>query len=221
MGSTGRVPPGGDLTTRARIRDAAVACFGEEGFGVTVRAIAGRAGVSPGLVIHHFGSKANLRDACDDHVRQVVYEAKKESVSYRSSEAMIRSLEAVDQYAGLLAYLFRSMQAGGELSRHLYEAMAADVESYLEVGVREGTVRPSRDPAKRARWLTASGFGAILVLVTMQQDREDPDFSRVLRDWEEQFILPALEVYTEGLLADRTMLDGYLAYMSDPPGEEP
>ncbi|GAB3722287.1 TetR family transcriptional regulator [Nocardiopsis nanhaiensis] len=220
MGSRRRAPSDGDLTTRARIRDAAIACFGEKGFRVTVRAIASRAGVSPGLVIHHFGSKANLRETCDEYVRQTIYETRKEPVSRPSTEGMVRSLKAVDQHSGLLAYLFRAMQEGGELSRHLYEAMVADVESLLDVGVREGTIRPSRDPAKRARWLAANGFGSILLLVTMQQDQKNPDFSQVLHEWEQQHILPALEVYTEGLMADRTMLDAYLLYVSDPPEEE-
>lgn len=215
-----RDTPDEDRTTRARIRDAAVECFGEKGFGVTVRAIADRASVSPGLVIHHFGSKAKLRKTCDEYVRQVIYEAKKESLSRPGADGMIRSLRAVDQRSGLLAYLFRAMQEGGELSRHLYEAMVADVQSYLDIGVREGTIRPSRDPAKRARWLAANGFGSILVLVTMQGDQENPDFSQVLHEWEQEYVLPALEVYTEGLLADRTMLDAYLDYVSDPPEEE-
>jgi AcrR family transcriptional regulator len=220
MSSAKKVPPDEDRTTRARIRDAAVECFGEKGFSVTVRTIADRASVSPGLVIHHFGSKDGLREACDEYVRQVIYEVKKESVTHPSADGMVRSLRAVDQYSGLLAYLFRAMQEGGELSRHLYEAMVADVQSYLDIGVREGTVRPSRDPAKRARWLAANGFGSILVLVTMQRDQQNPDFSQVLHEWEQQYILPALEVYTEGLLADRTMLDAYLVYVSDPPEEE-
>jgi AcrR family transcriptional regulator len=37
---------GGDLTAKARIRDAALALYAEHGFGVTARAIADRAGVS-------------------------------------------------------------------------------------------------------------------------------------------------------------------------------
>ena len=58
-----------DLTTRARIRDAAVDLFARDGFAhVTVRRIATEAGVSPALVIHHFGSKEGLRAACDAHV---------------------------------------------------------------------------------------------------------------------------------------------------------
>ena len=61
-----------DLTARARIRDAAVARFGRDGFGVGVRAIAADAGVSAALVIHHFGSKDGLRAECDAFVLDAV-----------------------------------------------------------------------------------------------------------------------------------------------------
>ena len=58
-----------DATARAQIRDCALRLFGERGpDAVTVRDIAACAGVSPGLVLHHFGSKQGLRDAVDAHV---------------------------------------------------------------------------------------------------------------------------------------------------------
>ncbi|MQA97356.1 MAG: TetR family transcriptional regulator [Streptosporangiales bacterium] len=64
-----------DLTARARIRDAAMAEFTERGVkGATIRGIAKAAGVSPGLVQHHFGSKEELRKACDDHVVSFIEE---------------------------------------------------------------------------------------------------------------------------------------------------
>jgi AcrR family transcriptional regulator len=57
-----------DLTARARIRDAALALFAERGFAASsIREIAKAAGVSPGLVQHHFGTKDALREACDAH----------------------------------------------------------------------------------------------------------------------------------------------------------
>jgi TetR/AcrR family transcriptional regulator, regulator of cefoperazone and chloramphenicol sensitivity len=57
-----------DLTARARIRDAAITLFAERGIGAaTIRDIAQAAGVSSGLVRHHFGSKEGLRRACDDY----------------------------------------------------------------------------------------------------------------------------------------------------------
>lgn len=62
-----------DLSTRARIRDAAMAEFGEKGFkGATMKSIAATAGVSVGLVQHHFGTKNGLRTACDERVLDLI-----------------------------------------------------------------------------------------------------------------------------------------------------
>ncbi|MFA7514520.1 MAG: helix-turn-helix domain-containing protein, partial [Mycolicibacterium vanbaalenii] len=69
-----------DLTAAARIRDAAIDLFGRDGFAVGVRSIASAADVSPGLVIHHFGSKDGLRKACDDFVAETVRASKSEAI---------------------------------------------------------------------------------------------------------------------------------------------
>ncbi|HZD23556.1 MAG TPA: TetR/AcrR family transcriptional regulator [Acidimicrobiia bacterium] len=62
-----------DLSTRARIRDAAMDEFGEKGFkGATMKSIATAAGVSVGLVQHHFGTKDGLRAACDEWVLELL-----------------------------------------------------------------------------------------------------------------------------------------------------
>src|SRR5450631_3982394 len=58
-----------DLTARARIREAAIRLFAERGVQETaILDIAREAGVSGGLVRHHFGSKDGLRVACDTYV---------------------------------------------------------------------------------------------------------------------------------------------------------
>jgi len=50
-----------DLTARARIREAAIELFADRGIeGATIRDIAEKAGVSSGLLRHHFGSKEGL-----------------------------------------------------------------------------------------------------------------------------------------------------------------
>src|SRR5262249_41433285 len=70
-----------DLTARARIRDAALTLFAERGIeGATIRDIAKAAGVSSGLVRHHFGSKEGLRDACDSHALERLLAFKEEAV---------------------------------------------------------------------------------------------------------------------------------------------
>ena len=63
-----------DLTARARIREAALEHFAHEGYErATIRAIAQTAGVSPGLLRHHYGSKDALRVACDDYVFEMLH----------------------------------------------------------------------------------------------------------------------------------------------------
>ena len=58
-----------DRTARAVIRDEALRLFAAQGpDAVTVRQIAAAAGVSPALVVHHFGSKEGLREVVDEHV---------------------------------------------------------------------------------------------------------------------------------------------------------
>ena len=212
----------GDLTARARIRDAAIECFGQQGFGVSVRAIAEHAKVSAGLVIHHFGSKEKLREACDDHVIQLIRETKTETLTSHDSQTFLHQIAEVEEYAGILAYLVRALHTGGRLLQVLYERTLTDAEEYLAKGVEEGVIRPSRDPAKRARWLAGAGLGSILLLITLQEREpgEDIDFRRIMREWSEEMILPALETYTEGLLTERTMLDAYLLHISDPPERE-
>ena len=62
-----------DLSTRARIRDAAMSEFADKGFnGATMRGIAALAGVSLGLVQHHFATKDGLRVACDEAVLELI-----------------------------------------------------------------------------------------------------------------------------------------------------
>jgi AcrR family transcriptional regulator len=100
--------PRRDLTARARILDAALVRFAEQGFErATIRGIAEAAGVSPGLVQHHFGSKEGLRQACDDAVLELVR----------------RKLEAVRDDGltnpGFLAALY---SAGRPLMRYLARA---------------------------------------------------------------------------------------------------
>ena len=61
------------LTSADRIRNAALRCFASRGTSATsLRTVASEAGVSLGLVQHHFVTKANLIKAVDDHVLEVM-----------------------------------------------------------------------------------------------------------------------------------------------------
>ena len=199
-----------DLTTRARIREAAVRRFAVDGFGVPVRVLAADAGVSAALVIHHFGSKDALRQECDGYVLRTLRELEAKSVVGASPADMLAQLAAVEEHAPFAGYVVQALLAGGDLAVSFLDAMAADAEVYLEQAVAAGTIRPSRDPAARARFLTAVGMGALLVHLRWHPV-PDGDLGAALRHYADVAALPGLELYTEGLLADRGALDAYLA----------
>ncbi|MGY4711884.1 TetR family transcriptional regulator [Mycolicibacterium sp. CBM1] len=198
-----------DLTTAARIRDAAVDLFGARGFDVGVRAIAEAAGVSPGLVIHHFGSKDGLRKACDDYIAEEIRSEKSETIRSSDPATWLAQVAEIESFAPMMSYLVRTMQTGGELANQLWRTMIANVESYLDEGVRAGTVKPSRDPAARARYLGMAGGGAFLLYLQLHDT--PTDIRAVLRDYSNDMMLPALEIYTQGLMTDSTMFDAFAA----------
>ncbi|WP_019929292.1 TetR/AcrR family transcriptional regulator [Nocardia sp. BMG111209] len=201
-----------ELNTRARIRDAAITVFGDEGFGVGVRAIATAAGVSPGLVNHHFGSKEGLREACDDHVREVIRKSKLEYMQRPSPNGLLQSLAEIEDFAPYLAYLRRSFATGGALMLDMFEHMTADVEDYLAAGIASGVLKPLRDPKATARFMAyQNGGGFFLFLQVLEARQGGPlDYRSALREYADHMLLPALEIYTNGLLTDSMMLDTVL-----------
>ncbi|WP_350275657.1 TetR family transcriptional regulator [Kribbella sp. HUAS MG21] len=203
--------------TVERIRDAAILRYGRDGFSVGLRAVAADAGVTAGLVVHHFGSKDGLRRACDAYVLDVIRSEKLKAAT-GGPAAAIAQLAAVEEYAPMALYSLRSLQAGGELATAFMERMCADALEYLEAGVAKGLIRPSRDPAARARYLATQAMGSLLLWVSLHPGfREIDDFRKELRQISDEITLPALEVFTEGLFVDRKMLDEYLMYVCDPP----
>lgn len=207
-----------DLSARARIRNAALERFGRDGFGVGLRAIAADAGVSPALVVHHFGSKAGLREACDDHLLAVMRRSKSDAVSSAGVESVLAQFADLDNYAVLVAYVLASLADGGDLARALVEQMVADAEDYLATGVANGTVKPSRDPAGRARFLVLSSVGVLLMHHRLHGPADPQQLIRTVADLT---TVPALELYTQGLMTDSTLFDAVLATQSESTPPQP
>lgn len=208
MRSTGGVSEG-DLTARARIRDAAIDRFAADGFGASLRVIAADAGVSHGLVIHHFESKAGLRAVCDEQVLRTVREAKTATILTATPGLLLAQLAAVEEYAAVAGYLVRALQCGGDLAAVFLDRMIDDAQAYLAQATEAGRVRQSRDPAGRARFLAYTGLGAFLVYL-QRHAPPGADLGEVLRDYTEEITLPALELYSEGLFTTPDLLEDYL-----------
>ena len=104
--------------TRARILDAAMEDFALRGFDAsTLRDIASQAGVSLGLIRHHFGSKHQLREACTDFALGAVHSA--ESQSARRGRAMGTLT------VGLQRYIARTVLEDSPGGRGLFDEMFA------------------------------------------------------------------------------------------------
>ncbi|MEU2200403.1 TetR family transcriptional regulator [Isoptericola sp. NPDC019482] len=213
----GPLVPASDGGARARILDAAVLRFAREGFGASVRSIAADAGVSAALVIHHFGSKGRLREACDEHVLAWIVEAKRQNMTKAASGRLFEVLAQAEGFAPLVGYVLRSLQSGGVVGRAFVEHMIDDAETYTAEAVADGIVNPSRDERARVRYLVYSSLGAMLLSVTLDPPHDAEDVTAAMRRFMDELYLPMLELFTEGFLTTRRMLDDYLLYVPDPP----
>lgn len=116
---------GSDLTAKARIRNAAFELHATKGVArTTMRDVAQAAGVTHGLVIHHFGNKEGLRVAVQKHMIDLLRQAL-ESVPVEGTATEVGRArdEAVERmYADNPAYV-----------RYLRRALADP--SYVDTGL--------------------------------------------------------------------------------------
>lgn len=147
-----------DLTARARIRDAALAHFGEHGFEkATIRGIAKTAGVSPGLVRHHFGSKQALREACDEHLLKLIRRFNEQA----RADTTLSDLSYVGASRAALApyqlYLARSLADGS--AAPIFDEMVRMCEEWLAAADATRPDPPDVGPKVRAAVITAMALG--------------------------------------------------------------
>ena len=198
-----------DLTARARIRDAAIDAFAAQGFDATVREIAARAGVSAGLITHHFGSKDALRDACDSEVLRRVLEIKLDGVR-RSPSEQVAMIAELDGFGPTFGYVLRSVRDGGEAGRTFLRSMIDDALIYTSEAVESGRLLPSIDPEARVELLVTSSIGGMIMQLTLAGEVDFSDGAALMRSISARSSLVLLELYTQGLLADHSIFDEYL-----------
>ena len=140
-----------DLTARARIRDAALRLFAERGLdGATIRDIARAAGVSGGLIRHHFGSKDDLRAACDSYALDQIMRIKEQAVLEGQLANPAFMSAAHPTVLLTLRYLARSLVDGSPAAAAMFDEMVALGEAWLD------QQHPGQIPDPR-------GYSAVLV----------------------------------------------------------
>jgi AcrR family transcriptional regulator len=126
-------PDGLDIEERSsieRIRDAALRSFATYGTSATsLRAVAAAAGVSVGLVQHHFANKAGLVKAVDDHVLGLVIAAIAPPVPGPPADSIAemgtRVTRIVAEQPDIVDYLGHALIDGSPLGTTIFDTLAA------------------------------------------------------------------------------------------------
>ncbi len=193
-----------DRSTKARIRDAAIECFAENGIAdTTARKVAARADVSPGSVIHHYESMDGLREACDHYVIAFIREQKTQAMQAGPSLDVLGALRNSSN-PHLMPYLARILTEDTDAVSQLVEGLVSDAERYLEEGVASGMLEPTNDARARAVVLTMWGLGSLVMHRHLTRllgvDLVDPNFGSnpdVAR-----YLAPVMEIYGRGIFTE-------------------
>lgn len=206
--------PVDDLTARARIRDSAIVYFGRHGFqSATVRAIAADAGVSPALVIHHFGSKDGLREACDGYTGDCIDDLTQHASTHLGAGDLMDLMSRTPQLSPLVPYIIQTITEGGEFATRLWNLVVQDTETYLRAAVDAGKVRPTADERARAEVLSTLKLGMFLlarhlVPPSSGDGPTETDIVAISR----KFTVPTLELFTHGMFTTSEYLDAFVEH---------
>jgi AcrR family transcriptional regulator len=189
-----------------RIRAAALKTFATEGISASsLRSVAAAAGVSIGLVQHHFGTKAGLVAAVNDDVLTIVADAVSAQplppppadivgeLGHRVTSIMTNHPEVVD-------YLARAFVDGGDLADTIFDGLVAITTGQWEHIAEHGLLRPGIDRTWAALHPLVLVIGTVILRKQIDRQLPEPLLSPTqLRRWDDS----VAELLRSGHLRDR------------------
>ena len=138
--------------TQERILEAALEGFARDGVAATsIRDVASAAGVSPGLVQHYFPSKAALRGAVDEHVKEVARRALEVRVADGDQVGDViddlaeRLTALVAENFVALRYVSRGVAEGDRAALAIFDTLTQLCRDQLAELQKRGMLRPDLD----------------------------------------------------------------------------
>jgi TetR/AcrR family transcriptional regulator, regulator of cefoperazone and chloramphenicol sensitivity len=180
-----------DLTAKARIRDRALELFARQGVAATsLRAVAKEAGVSPGLIVHHFGSKEGLCRAVDETVVRRIELALAEVPLSLPGEVVAKgrgevTLALLRSQPVLCDYIGRALSEHTDASAALFHRLFAFARRDQAL-VAAGAVRSDADPFWRTMQQMLLVIGPLMMRPLIERELggallEDDNFERWMR----------------------------------------
>ena len=171
-----------DLSARAKIREAALGLFAASGFGVSLRTVAEAAGVSAGLVVHHFGSKDGLRAAVDQSVLALFLDRfevlPKDLPADRLSRQMADIFsEVLGTSPDIRRYLRRCLLDETPAGTTIFDEVVAATLRGLELLDRAGGIRADSDPEWRPFQVLSVILGPLLMEPVIQRHIGEPAYA--------------------------------------------
>lgn len=121
------------VDSKEHLLEVAVNVLAREGFAAaSLRMIAIEAGVSPALLVHHFGSRQGLIEQAINKTLGEWLETKDDLTAIGLTEALRQWPQVAEDGQTKLQFFRQLMIAGGKPAQHLFERMAAEAKVRLE-----------------------------------------------------------------------------------------
>jgi AcrR family transcriptional regulator len=162
-----------------RIRSAALRSFATYGASATsLRTVAEAAGVSVGLVQHHFTNKAGLIKAVDDHVMAVVVEIIAQPIPAPPADSIAEMGSRVTQFMSgnpdVVDYVGRALIDGSPLGTTIFDTLAAFGMARWSQRKERGEVRPDVDLTWAALNSLVLALGAMILRGHIERHLPEP-----------------------------------------------
>jgi AcrR family transcriptional regulator len=172
-----------DLTTYARVRNAALEGFARDGIASTsIRDIAKAAEVSPGLVQHHFPNKAALIAAVNDYVIHIATDTFSQPLDSDSPIDIHQQLgdrvtALVHEHPTALRYVARSAADGEENALVIFDAFLDIARSQWQAAADRNLLRPDTDITWATLNAVVINLGTILLTNAIDRHLPEPFFT--------------------------------------------
>jgi AcrR family transcriptional regulator len=152
------------IDTRDQLIEVATSAFARDGIAATsLRAIAKEAGVSPALVVHHFGSREKLIEDCIIKALGLWVSEKQEFVDVSLSTALTKWQGSIAEHGVKLQFFRQVLLAGGEPANALFSRMVKETQMVIESQAAKGRMRKVENQRDFALLLTLQELAPLML----------------------------------------------------------